>query len=85
MGVLVTSAQSWDRFLGELSPRRQRILQLADASGPPADDLIDELSEQLIGADEELVHWSQHLNVKLRSLARTLVETGREPSTPRRA
>jgi AmiR/NasT family two-component response regulator len=30
-------------------------------------------------AFSRLVRWSQHRNVKLRSIARTLVETGQEP------
>jgi PAS domain-containing protein len=55
--VLVASGLELDRFLGELSTRRQRILTLAEPSGLRAADLLDELhqlSEQLIVAEEEL-------------------------------
>jgi PAS domain-containing protein len=55
--VLVTSGPELDRFLVELSTRRQRILRLTEPPSPSAADLVDELhelSEQLIVADEEL-------------------------------
>ncbi|WP_375423405.1 ANTAR domain-containing protein [uncultured Friedmanniella sp.] len=53
----MTSALNLERFLGELTTRRQRILQLAEPSGPRSVDLLgelNELAEQLLIADEEL-------------------------------
>ena len=53
----MSSPPELNDFLDELGRRRRRLLELVEPSGPPAVNLLEELnelSEQLIVADEEL-------------------------------